>query len=85
MLFAWVKNVNKQRIGGGVKGVLLSPVYKNSVHLVGGVVGKVAFIPLSFPSQPAYFSTSKNLILYLLNFVYTHNPQGLLLSLLKRI
>ncbi|MDB5167005.1 MAG: hypothetical protein JWN26_150 [Candidatus Saccharibacteria bacterium] len=85
MLFAWVKNVNKQRIGGGVKSVLLSPINKISVRSYVLLVGKVVFIQPTFPLQPTWFSTSVNPFLYLLNHPYTHNPQALLLSPLKRI
>lgn len=81
----WVKNVNKQRIVGGVVGVFVPTVNKNSVYWFIQTVVKVVFTHLTFPIQPVLFSTPKKPFLYLLNNLYTHNPQDLLLSPLKRI
>ena len=81
----WVKNVNKQRIVSGVRGVYISPINNSSVHVNTQPVEKVLFTHQPFPPQSIWFSTPINVFLYLLNKLYTHNPQSLLLSPIKRI
>lgn len=85
MYFMWVKNVNKLSIDGWVGGVLLSPVFINSVQLSRWFVGKLPLTHNYFPQQTTYLPTSFLVIFNLLNCFYTPSPQGLLLKQQKNI
>ena len=80
VFISWVKNVNKQRINRLFVCVQLSPIYKKSVRVVKYISEQLGVIQITIPKQVVYFSTYKNEFLSLLNNVYTHNPQGLLLE-----
>jgi hypothetical protein len=81
----WVKNVNNLRIQSGIKGVVLSPIYKLSIHCVGIVYGKLQVVQYIIHTNTVLFSTYVFYKFNLLNTVYPHYPQGLLLEPIKKI
>jgi hypothetical protein len=81
----WVKNVNNLRTTGSINSVLLSPINTLSVQLDNSTYVKQRLIQYIIHTHTVLFSTYKITESHLLFSIYPHNPQGLLLELLKRI
>jgi len=79
----WLKYVHNQRIKGSI-----SIVYLSTVTNLNNFINKSWCINMGFirPIRTTYttlLSTTNNLINNLLNKSFTHNPQSLLIRLLK--
>lgn len=85
LLFEWVKNVNNLRTIPGKTSVQLSPASSYDYRATKNNHGKVTIYPLSILTFTQRLSTWKSAIYDLLNNVYTHNPQHLLIEPLKKI
>jgi len=81
----WVQFVNNLFIDSSLSSVLVSPVYKNSNISKNLNNVQVWFVQVFYTFLYSYVSTYKKYFYNLLNNVYTHNPQYLLLRLLKKI
>ena len=85
LIRAWVKNVNKLRVERGTNSVVLSPTRPNTTTTRPSTNGKLGVIRTSVRMFPQLLSTPKSIIFNLLNVVYTHYPQRLLLEPIKKI
>ena len=80
---AWVKYVHNQRINSSIIGGLLSPFNYNPqpTNLIWWVKGR--FIQPITQLSTTTLSTTQNTYNKLLNKSFTHNPQHLLMRLMK--
>lgn len=81
---SWVKNVNNQRITGRIISVYTS-TKKLTLKIKLIIWAKDQLNNLLFQPFSNIISTTINLIFNLLNKTFTHNPQHLLIRLIKKI
>lgn len=81
----WGQFVNNLRTQDGKTSVQLSPSYVYDYMDIKNKDVKVVLLPLFIPIFTQWLSTCKSAVLDLLNIVYTHNPQYLLIEPLKKI
>lgn len=79
-----VKNVRNQRLNNSLISGYINTVFREWLNKINNCSQTNFIIQLSTTST-TLLSTTKNYYLYLLNNSFTHNPQYLLMSLLKRI
>jgi hypothetical protein len=85
IFWVWVKNVNKLRKTQRINSAVISTVIQKDTTLVQTTDGKLSFIHQRINFLTTTLSTPKNVISYLLNSTYTHNPHPLLLERIKKI
>ena len=81
----WVKNVYSLSVTTGTTSGVLSPVQLLSTTATHAVVGKQPVVRPIVPQFYELFSTPINRVFNLLNTIYTHNPQYLLIEPKKKI
>ena len=81
----WVKNVYSLSVTTGTTSGVLSPVWLTATTLTNHLVGKQPVVRPFVPQFFELFSTPKNRVFNLLNTIYTHNPQYLLIEPKKKI
>ena len=83
--YSWVKNVNSLSFNSGIKSVIL-PTVGSTFKQTSQITNVKPLVIRPFTHQfNQYFSTTKKSIYDLLNMIYTHNPQHLLLEPKKKI
>lgn len=82
-LNAWVKNVYNMGKQTRITGVCSSPLFSRDQYNQLSPVHNNRLTPLVIRPLPQALSTPISAYLSLLRLTYTHNPQGLLLRLLK--
>ena len=79
-----VKNVRNQRLNTGINCDNMPTIFdKNLIEYINCV--KINFTLKVIPYLIATLYTTKNQIFNLLNNLFTHNPQPLLMSLIRKI
>ncbi len=82
---AWVKYVNNQRILVGIISGYLSTISQFIINQFQKLWLQLRFITTNYHYFYPTISTYMNTKINLLNKTFTHNPQGLLLKLIKEI
>jgi len=83
MLNTWVKNVNNQGIKFSINSAFNYTVTCNLGQSNINKWVKLYFNNLNITNKPTYLFTLKKQIINLLNKVFTHNPQNLLIRTIK--
>ena len=83
--FAWVKNVYSLRTTHGTNSALVPTVINPAQKMTQINREQPTLIRPSVPQLTQHISTPKTTIYDLLNALYTHNPQYLLIERIKKI